>query len=235
MVTVCRWGREVVVWGAEAGGAEGGVAGWCAGLFPLLRVVRVRLVVLLCCGPSWAYGPSTCDVDVGVVCQGLAPPDGGDPDMRALGVFAGSPEYEVYDGLMEAVSWGGQVRRALTVSLIQSSCRRYQPRGVVRALSWRVARRRSGSRLVAGVRGGCPGSGGGRAGWVSGVLRVYVDVWLALVGLGWAGWCRVASWVRDGLWGAVVVSWTLANRDVGRVRGAEWVSRVLGHARHGNG
>ena len=28
VVTVCRWGGEVVVWGAEAGGAEGGVAGW---------------------------------------------------------------------------------------------------------------------------------------------------------------------------------------------------------------
>ena len=35
-------------------------------------------------------------------------------------------------------------RRALTVSLVQSSCRRYQPRGVVRALPWRIARRRSG-------------------------------------------------------------------------------------------
>ena len=33
VVTVCRWGGEVV-WGAEAGGAEGGVAGWCGGLFP---------------------------------------------------------------------------------------------------------------------------------------------------------------------------------------------------------
>ena len=27
LVTVCRWRGEVVVWGAEAGGAEGGVAG----------------------------------------------------------------------------------------------------------------------------------------------------------------------------------------------------------------
>ena len=47
VVTVCRWGREVVVWGAEAGSVEGGVAGWCGGLFPLLRVVQVRWVVLL--------------------------------------------------------------------------------------------------------------------------------------------------------------------------------------------
>ena len=93
------------------------------------------------------------------------------------------------------------------MSLVQSSCRRYQPRGVVGALSWRVARRRSGLRMVAGVRGGCPGSGGGWAGWAAGVLRVYVDVWLALVGLGRAGLCLVASLVRDGPRGAVVVSW----------------------------
>ena len=52
VVAACRWGREVVVWGAEAGGAEGGVAGWCGGLFPLLRVVWVRWVVPLCWGPS---------------------------------------------------------------------------------------------------------------------------------------------------------------------------------------
>ena len=41
--------------------------------------------------------------------QGLAPLDGGDPDVLALGVFAGSPEYEVYDDLVEAAAWGGQV------------------------------------------------------------------------------------------------------------------------------
>ena len=55
------------------------------------------------------YGPLTRDVDAGVVRQGLAPLDGGDPDVLALGVFAGSPEYEVYDGLVEAAAWGGQV------------------------------------------------------------------------------------------------------------------------------
>ena len=89
--------------------------------------------------------------------------------------------------------------------------------------------------MVAGVRGGCSGSGRGLAGWAAGVLRVYVDVWLALVGLGRAGRCRVASWVTDGLWGAVVVSWRPADGDGGRMRGAEWVSGRLGHARHGNG
>ena len=29
--------------------------------------------------------------------------------MLALGVFAGSPEYEVYNCLSEAAAWGGQV------------------------------------------------------------------------------------------------------------------------------
>ena len=76
---------------------------------------------------------------------------------------------------------------------------------------------------------------GGWAGWVAGVLLVYVDVWLALVGLSRVGRCRVASWVRDGLRGAVVVSWRPAGKNRGRVRGAEWVSGRLGHARHGNG
>ena len=51
VVSVCMWGREVVVWGAEAGGAEGVVAGWCGGLLPLLRVVGVRWVVHLRWGP----------------------------------------------------------------------------------------------------------------------------------------------------------------------------------------
>ena len=46
-VAVCRWGGEVVVGGAEAGGAEGGVAGRCGGLFPLFRVVQVCWVVPL--------------------------------------------------------------------------------------------------------------------------------------------------------------------------------------------
>ena len=47
VVAVFRWGREVVVWGAEADGSEGGAAGWCSGLFPLFGVIWVRLVVVL--------------------------------------------------------------------------------------------------------------------------------------------------------------------------------------------
>ena len=82
-------------------------------------------------------------------------------------------------------------RRALTVSLVQSSCRRYQPRGVVRALPWRVARRRSGSRMVARVRGGCPGSGEGGLGGLPGSCLwtlTYGWPWLGSAGPGGAGW-----------------------------------------------
>ena len=81
-------------------------------------------------------------------------------------------------------------RRALTVSLGESSCRRYQPRGVVRALPWRVARRRSGSRMVVGVRGGCDWSGGGGLGGLLGSCvstSTYGWPWLGSAGLcrGW--------------------------------------------------
>ena len=125
-------------------------------------------------------------------------------------------------------------RRALTVNFVQLSCRRYQPTGVLRALPWRVARRRSGSWTVVGVRGERSGSRGGSAGWVAGVLRVHVDVWVTLVGLSRAVQCRVALWVRGGLWGALVVSWRPVDGD-GRVWGAEWVSGRLCHAWRGNG
>ena len=84
-------------------------------------------------------------------------------------------------------------RRALTVSLVESSCRRYQPRGVLRALPWRVARRRSGSRMVVGVRGGCSGSGGGGLGGLPGSCAstlTYGWPWLGSAGLGGAGWPR---------------------------------------------
>ena len=84
--------------------------------------------------------------------------------------------------------------RVLTVSLVLLSCRRYQPTGVLRALHWRVARRRSGSRMVVSVRGGgCSGSG--RA-WRGGLLgsctsrSMYRWLWVGLAGLGGAGWPR---------------------------------------------
>ena len=96
------------------------------------------------------------------------------------------------------VSWRplpGVVRswRALTVSLLQLSGRRYQPRAVLRALRWRVARRRSGSRMVVGVRGVCSGSGRGGLGGLLGSCAstsTYGWPWLGSVGLGGAWWPR---------------------------------------------
>ena len=69
------------------------------------------------------------------------------------------------------------------MSFVQLSCRRYQPRGVVGALSWRVDRRRSGSRMVAGVRGGSAGWAAGSCAYTS----AYGWPWLGSAGLGGAG------------------------------------------------
>ena len=82
-------------------------------------------------------------------------------------------------------------QRALTVSLVQSSFRRHQPREVLRALLWRVTRRRSGLQMVVGVWGGCPGSGGGGLGGLPGSCAstsTYGWHWLDSAGLGGAGW-----------------------------------------------
>ena len=80
------------------------------------------------------------------------------------------------------------------MSLVHLSCRRYQPRGVLRALLWRVARRRSGSRMVVGVRGGCSGILGG--GWLGGLpgscasASMYGWARVGLARLGGARWPR---------------------------------------------
>ena len=79
------------------------------------------------------------------------------------------------------------------MSLVQLSCRRYQSRGVLRALPWRVARRMSGSRMVVGVRGGCSGSvGGGLAGLMGSCASTstYGWAWLVSAALGGAWWLR---------------------------------------------
>ena len=169
------------------------------------------------------------------MCQGLAPLDGGDPDVLALSVFGGSPEYEVHNGLMEVVAWGGQVPEGFDGELGPVLLKAVPAqRG-----GWGPALEGCSEEVGVADGGRCdwgvPRVRGGWARWIAGVLRVYVDVWLALVGLGRAWPCRVASLVRDGLRGAVVVSWRPVDGDGGRVRGAEWVSGRLGHARHGNG
>ena len=104
-------------------------------------------------------------------------------------------------------------RRALTVSLVQSSCRRYQPGGGGRGPALEGCSEEVGVADGGRCEEGVHRVGGGWAGWVAGVLRVYVDISLALVGLGRAGRCRVASSVRNGPRGAVVVSWRPADGD----------------------
>ena len=233
VVTVCRWGGEVVVWGAAARRAVSrvgavacshcsgrfGSAGWSFSARARRRRTVPRRVTLMSvlCVRAWPHSMGGMQTCWPWVCSGAR--------QSTRSTMA---SWRPLPGVVRS-------RRALTVSLAQSSCRRYQPRVVVGAQPWRVARRRSGSRMVAGLRGGVPRVRGGSAGWFAGVLRVYVDIWLALAGLRRAGRCRVASWVRDRLRGAVVVSWRPADGDGGRVRGGEWVSGRLGHARHGNG
>ena len=107
--------------------------------------------------------------------------------------------------------------RALTVSLVQSSCRRYQPRGVIRALPWRVARRRSGSRMVAGVSGGCLVSGG--VGWVGCRGRARLSQGMVGPGWAWPGWA-----VQGGFFGE---RWALGRcGGVSEACGWRWGARA---------
>ena len=112
-VAVCRWGGEVVVGGVESGCAEGRVAVWCCGLFPLFPVVWVCRVVLLRWGSSKACRSLAGDVSFGLVFQGLAPLHGGDPDALVLHALACPPEEEVHNGLLEISPWGGEVPEGL--------------------------------------------------------------------------------------------------------------------------
>ena len=112
-------------------------------------------------------------------------------------------------------------RRALTVSLVQLSCRRYQPRGVSRALPSRVGRRRSCSLMVACVRW-VLWFRGGLAGRAVVVWRVYVAVCMVQGGLGWAGRCRVVSRVRGGWYRGVTGPCGGGGSCGGRSSGARW-------------
>ena len=67
-------------------------------------------------------------------------------------------------------------RRALTVSLVQSSCRRYQPGGGGRGPAFEGSSEEVGVADGGRCEGGVPRVRGGWAGWAAGVLRVYVDV-----------------------------------------------------------
>ena len=113
------------------------------------------------------------------------------------------------------------------MSLVQLSCEQYQPRAVLRVLPWRVARRRSGSRMVVGVLGGVLWVRGGELGRLLGSCASTSSYGWPVVGVGWAGRCEVASWVRGGLWGGLVASWRPLNGGWGVCVGREvgqWTS-----------
>ena len=94
---------------AGARGAECGVAFRCGGLFPLFPVVHVCRVVLLRSGSWKAQGSPVADVSLGLVCQGLAPFDGGDPDALVLRDLVCPPKDEVHDGLVGTFLSAGKV------------------------------------------------------------------------------------------------------------------------------
>ena len=141
--------------------------------------------------------------------------------MLGLGVLAGSPEYEVYDGLVEAVAWGGQVLEGFDCELSPALLYAVPAQGSAQG----PALESCSEEVTVAVGGRCEGGvlrvRGGLAGWAAGVLRVHVDEWVALGGLAWAGRCRAASWVRGGLWGAVGAC------GGGACGGAHWLSWVL--------
>ena len=112
--------------------------------------------------------------------------------MLALGLFAGSPEYEVYDGLVEAVAWGGQVPEGFDGELGPVLLYAVTAQGSGQGPALESCSEGVGVANGGRCEGGVLRVQGGWAGWVAGVLRVHVDVCLALVGLGQAGRCRVA-------------------------------------------
>ena len=110
VVAVCRWG---------GGGLSSGVRR------PAARRAVSRVGAVACSQCSGWFGPAGWSLSAGarrrcvvprrvtlvsVSCVRAWPHSrSGDPDVLALAVLAGSPEDEVYDGLVEAFAWGGQV------------------------------------------------------------------------------------------------------------------------------
>ena len=121
--------------------------------------------------------------------------------MLNLGVFAGLPKYEVYDGLVEAVAWGGQVPEGFDGELGPVLFFGVPVQGSGQGPALESCSEEVGVADGGRCEGAVPQVRGGWAWWAAGLLRVYVEVGLALVGLGRDGRCRLASWVRDGLLG----------------------------------
>ena len=102
------------------GGGGGSLSGWQG---PAARRAVLRVGVVACSHCSGWFGSAGWSFSAGAGCRRVVPrrvtllslscvrawPQsmGGVPDVLALGVLAGSPEDEVYEGLSEAFAWGG--------------------------------------------------------------------------------------------------------------------------------
>ena len=123
--------------------------------------------------------------------QGLAPLHGGDPDVLAVGVLADLPEYDVYDGLLEAVALGGQVLEGFNVELGPALLYAVPAQGSAQGPAL------EGCPEEARVADGGLSEGGVlrvRGGWLVGLLGscastlTYGWPWVGLAGLGGARW-----------------------------------------------
>ena len=173
-----------------------GSAGWCFSAGARRRRVVPRRVtwVLVSCVRAWPHSMGEIQMCWSWVCW------------RALQRMRSTmASWTPCPGL-------ARTRRALTVSLVLLSCRLYQRSGVSAALPWRVARRRSRSLMVAGVRGGCPGSGGvwrGGRSRSNAATSMCVWRWAGLVGLGGVRWSRGREVAGPGVSGVVAAGGSL--------------------------
>ena len=118
--------------------------------------------------------------------QGLAPLDGGDPDVLAPGVFAGWPEREVYDGLVEAAAWGGQVLEGFDGELGPVLLFAVPAQGGGRGPVLEGCSEEVGVADGGRCEGGCPGSGG--VGWMGCRGLARLRRWMVGPGLARPDW-----------------------------------------------
>ena len=134
-----------------------------------------------------------CDVGVRLVCQGLAPLNGGDPDVLVSAVLASPPEDDVHDGLVESLPWGACVLEDLEGELGPALLLAVPAQGSVQGPALecfseevRVANGGRREERVLWVRGGRRG----------GLLRFGASTsmfgwsWAGVAGLGGARWSR---------------------------------------------
>ena len=187
------WGGEVVVGGVEAGDVEGGMAVGCGGALRLLWVVRVFRVVVFRWGSSEVCGPFVGGVGVVVVCQGLGPLEGGDPDALVVRLLLSPPENKVHDDLEEAFPWDGEVRRGLEDDFGPTFLQAVPAQGGVQGPALEGCVEEVGVADGGWREGRASGVRRGLAGWAAEVWRVYVDVGVVFGGCCWSGQCQMVS------------------------------------------